>query len=455
MAQIESRNPYNQELLASFDTLSSIELNEKIELASHTFVEYRKTSVVDRKKYLLAMAKVLREGKNEYAEMISLEMGKRKIEALSEVEKCASTCEYYVEHADQFLEDTLVSTEAYKSFVAYEPMGVVLAVMPWNFPFWQVFRFAIPALLAGNVGLLKHASNVPQCALLIQEVVEKAGFPENVFQTLLISSSQVKEVIEHDVVKGITLTGSEYAGAKVAELAGKSIKKTVLELGGSDPFIVLEDANVEKAVETAIISRYMNAGQVCIAAKRFIVSNKVLPTFLEKFKEKVAALKIGNPLEESTTLAPMSRRDLVIELDEQVQTSVKQGAEIVMGGKVDVNNPSFYEATILTNVEKGMVAYEQELFGPVAVVLSFDTEEEAIRLANDSVYGLGASIWTEDLQKGEELARKVDVGCVFVNEMVKSDPRLPFGGVKLSGYGRELSVLGMREFMNQKTIFIK
>lgn len=452
MTQIESRNPYNNQLLTSFEELSDQVLLEKIELAEKKFQTYKNTSFIERKKLFTNVAQILRTNKEEYANTISLEMGKRKVEALLEVEKCAITCEYYLENAESFLADTLIESDGQKSLIAYQPLGTILAVMPWNFPFWQVFRFAIPTLFAGNVALLKHASNVPQCALLIQDIFEKAGFPVGIFQTLMISSSKVEKVIENSIVKAVTLTGSEFAGSKVAEKAGKMLKKTVLELGGSDPFIVLEDANIEEAVEKAVLSRYLNAGQTCIAAKRFLVDKKIENNFVSLFKEKVQKLVMGNPLEKTTTLAPMARMDLVKDLEKQVNDSVEKGAIIEIGGKA---KGGFFEATILSNVQQGMSAYHEELFGPVAVILPFETEEEAIKLANDTVYGLGASVWTKDVKRGEKLARKIDAGCVHINEMVKSDPRLPFGGVKLSGYGRELSLLGIREFVNQKTIYVK
>ena len=452
MAQIESRNPYNNKLLTSFEEISDQVLFEKIEYSQKTFKVYKQISFIERKKLFTNLVQILRTNKEEYANTISLEMGKRKIEALSEIEKCVITCEYYLENAEQFLADTFIESDGQKSFVAYEPLGTILAVMPWNFPFWQVFRFAIPTLFAGNVALLKHASNVPQCALLIQTIFEKAGFPIGTFQTLMISSSKVEKVIEHPIVKAVTLTGSEFSGSKVAETAGRMLKKTVLELGGSDPFIVLEDANLEDAVQKAILSRYLNAGQTCIAAKRFLVAKKIEKAFVSLFKEKVQKLIMGNPLDESTTLAPMARIDLVKDLEKQVNYSVAKGAIIETGGK---SQNAFFEATILSNVQKGMPAYHEELFGPVAVILPFETDEEAIELANDTVYGLGASVWTDNLKRGEKLAREIEAGCVHLNEMVKSDPRLPFGGLKLSGYGRELSLLGIREFVNQKTIYVK
>lgn len=455
MTHIESRNPFNNQVLQTFEELSDTTLIKKIELSSRTFATYKETSFDQRKKWLIKMAEILRKNKKEYADMMSLEMGKRTSEAIAEIEKCALTCDYYAENGEQFLQDTLIESDAQKSLVSYHPLGTILAVMPWNFPFWQVLRFAIPALLAGNVGLLKHASNVPQCALAIQQIIEQAGFPIGAFQTLLISSSKVQQVIENPIVKAVTLTGSEFAGSKVAEIAGKMIKKTVLELGGSDPFIVLNDANIDQAVETGIVSRFMNCGQTCIAAKRFLVDKKIEKEFVEKFTTKARMLQIGNPLEKETTLAPMARMDLVTDLEKQVNDSVKQGATILVGGKKIKGEGSFFEATILANIQKGMPAYDEELFGPVAVIIPFETETEAIEIANDTPYGLGASIWTKDVVRGESLARKIEAGCVHVNELVKSDPRLPFGGVKLSGYGRELSMLGIREFVNQKTIYIK
>jgi succinate-semialdehyde dehydrogenase/glutarate-semialdehyde dehydrogenase len=382
-------------------------------------------------------------------------MGKRIAESRSEVEKCAWVCEYYAENAGQMLADELMESDASKSMAVFNPLGPVLAVMPWNFPFWQVFRFAAPALMAGNAGLLKHASNVQGCALAIEEVFRDAGFPGDIFRTLVISSSQVEAVIAHPAVKAVTLTGSERAGSQVASLAGKFLKKSVLELGGSDPFIVLADADLEEAAKVAVSSRMITSGQTCISAKRFIVEQQVAAPFLEKVKALMEAYQPGDPGLEGTSLAPLARPDLVDDIDNQVKRSVAQGAKIVSGGSRIQGIGNYYSPTILTDVSKGMPVYMEETFGPVAVVLPVKNEQEAVEVANDSLFGLGASLWTSDAKKGEELARKIEAGAVFVNGLVKSDPRLPFGGIKNSGYGRELSAYGIKEFVNIKTVWIK
>ncbi len=400
-------------------------------------------------------AGVLRERREHYAGLITQEMGKLYTEALAEIDKCALGCEYYAEKGPAFLADEIVASDAGRSLVAYQPLGTVLAVMPWNFPFWQVMRFAAPALVAGNTGLLKHASNVPRCALAIEEVFREAGFPEGVFRTLLIPASAVQGVIEDARVQAVTLTGSEPAGRQVASTSGLNLKKTVLELGGSDAFIVLEDADLEHTVSQGVLSRFMNAGQSCIAAKRFIVVDAIADAFIARFKSAVEALIPGDPMHAQSRLAPMARNDLRDELHEQVEDTIKAGAVAVTGCTVPEGPGAFYPASILDRVEAGMRAYEEELFGPVAIVLRARDEDHALALANDSRFGLGGSVWTQDTQRGEALARRLQCGCAFVNGLVKSDPRLPFGGVKASGYGRELSHHGIREFVNAKTIWIK
>ena len=420
--------------------------------ASHA---WRDTPMLDRCALMQKAAEVLRANVDEYAHIVTQEMGKLINDARAEVEKCATACDFYAENGPKFLADEMIESDAGKSYVAYLPLGTVLAVMPWNFPLWQVFRFAAPALVAGNTGVLKHASNVPQCAQLIENVFKQAGFPENVFRTLMISASQVKSVIEDSRIHAVTLTGSEAAGRQVAATAGSSLKKSVLELGGSDAFIVLEDADLDLTVDAAVVSRFLNTGQSCIAAKRFIVVDAIAEDFITRFKAVVEALQVGDPLDESTTLAPMAREDLRDELHTQVTDSLASGAVAVTGCEPVDRAGAFYKASIIDRVEPGMRAYHEELFGPVAIVIHARDEEDAIQIANDSPYGLGGSVWTQNLKRGEALALRVESGCTFVNGMVKSDARLPFGGIKNSGYGRELSQHGIREFTNAKTIWIK
>jgi succinate-semialdehyde dehydrogenase/glutarate-semialdehyde dehydrogenase len=382
-------------------------------------------------------------------------MGKLVREAHAEIEKCAWGCEFYAEHAEAFLRDEVIRTDASSSYVSYPPLGTVLAIMPWNFPFWQVFRFTAPALMAGNTALLKHASNVPQCALAIEEIFHKAGFPGGVFQTLMISATQAEKIIADPRIHAVTLTGSEAAGRKVAAAAGAALKKTVLELGGSDAFIVLADADLEPAVNTAVASRFLNCGQSCIAAKRLILVESIAEAFIDLFRRKAHTLRMGDPAREDTQIGPMARADLRDQLHQQVADSVTAGASFALHGGPAAGPGFFYEPTVLDQVRPGMRAYEEELFGPVAVVIRARDEEDAVRIANDNRYGLGATVFTRDVKKGEHLARRIQSGSSFVNGMVKSDPRLPFGGIKASGYGRELSVHGIREFVNAKTIWIK
>jgi succinate-semialdehyde dehydrogenase/glutarate-semialdehyde dehydrogenase len=426
---IQAINPKNGQLIQTYEELAPDEVKGILRAAHEEFLLWKKTSFAERATLMKNAAKVLRENADEYARVITDEMGKPLADARGEVEKCAWVCDYYAENAESFLAPELVETDASKSFVAYQPLGVVLAVMPWNFPFWQVFRFAAPALMAGNAGVLKHASNVPASALAIEEVFLKAGFPKNLFRTLLIGSKQVAAVIENPLVKAVTLTGSTPAGKAVASKAGEMLKKTVLELGGSDPYIILEDANLEEAVGTCVASRLINAGQSCIAAKRFIVVASLVTAFEELFVQKMNAQRIGDPLDPATTVGPQARHDLREELHEQVQKSIAHGARLLLGGSIPDDPGAYYPPTVLTDVKKGMPAYDEELFGPVAAIIPVKDEIEAIRVANDT-------------------------SC-FVNTNVRSDPRLPFGGINESGYGRELSYFGIREFVNIKTIFVK
>ena len=417
--------------------------------------EWAATPIEQRSHLMRKVAEVLRANKDQYALIVTTEMGKLINDARAEVEKCASVCDFYADKAATFLQDEYIESDAGKSYVAYFPLGTVLAVMPWNFPLWQVFRFAAPALMAGNTGVLKHASNVPQCALMIEEVFTKAGFPNGVFKSLMIRASQVENVIKDPRVHAVTLTGSEPAGRQVAATAGAHLKKSVLELGGSDAFIVLDDADLDETVKAAVISRFLNTGQSCIAAKRFIVVDEIAEDFVNRFKSAVEALNMGDPLDENTTLAPMARTDLRDELHEQVKNSIAAGAVAVTGCEPGKGKGAYYQASILDQVKPGIAAYHEELFGPVAIVIRARDEADALHIANDSPFGLGGSVWSKDTLRAEQLARHVQSGCTFVNGFVKSDPRLPFGGIKNSGYGRELSAHGIKEFVNAKTIWVK
>ncbi len=433
------------------------EINQAIEKSHEQHLSWKEKSISYRASLMRKVAQVLLQGKVEYAKIMTIEMGKPLKEAISEIEKCAWVCNYYADSAGGFLKKKVIKTEAFKSFICYDPLGVILAVMPWNFPFWQVFRFAAPTLMAGNGAVLKHASNVPRSALVIQDVFERAGFPKGLFKTLLVGSKAVKGIIEHEKIKAVTLTGSGPAGSAVAGIAGKNIKKTVLELGGSDAYVILEDADLDEAVEACVTSRLLNSGQSCIGAKRFIVVEKIYDDFLKKFKNKMKTKKMGDPMKEDTDIGPMARFDLRDELHNQVNQSVKQGAKVILGGKIPRNRKgAFYPPTILVNVKRGMPAYDDELFGPVASVIKVADQAEAIEIANDSRFGLGAAVFTQDRKLGEYIAmKKLEAGACFVNAFVRSDPRLPFGGIKTSGYGRELSKDGILEFVNAKTVYIK
>lgn len=453
---MQAVNPTTGETIKTYPEMMPTEVSDIIEKAHAAFLHWRQTSFVERGQLMKQAARILRQKAREYATLMAQEMGKPVKDGRAEAEKCAWACDYYADHAEQFLQPEVIKTDAHKSFVTFQPLGVVLAIMPWNFPFWQVFRFAAPTLMAGNAGVLKHASNVPGCALAIEAIFQQAGFPDHLFATLLIGSSQIDAVLEHPLVTAATLTGSTPAGTAVAKKAGALVKKTVLELGGSDAYIVLADADLEAAVTTCVTSRLINAGQSCIAAKRFIVVEPLRERFEERFVAQMRAAKIGDPMQEDTTAGPLARHDLRDDLHRQVQESMAQGATCLLGGEIPEGKGAFYPPTVLTNVKKGMPAYDEELFGPVAAIIPVPSEEEAIRVANDSVFGLGAAVFTQDLAKGERIAaEELEAGCCFVNAFVKSDPRLPFGGVKASGYGRELSHYGIKEFVNIKTVFVK
>lgn len=453
---IATINPSNGEVIKTFSALTNSEIEAKLDLAERAFSQYRRVAFADKANWLKKAADILERDRNMFAETITLEMGKTLKSAVAEVEKCALVCRYYADNAAQFLADVPATTDATKSFIKYQPLGIILAVMPWNFPFWQVFRFAAPALMAGNVGLLKHASNVPQSALAIESIFREAGLPEGVFQTLLIGANQVSSIIADDRVKAATLTGSEPAGASLAQLAGQNLKKVVLELGGSDPYIVLESANLENAVNTAVIARLLNNGQSCIAAKRFILAESIASEFTQRLVEKFAMLKIGDPMESDTDIGPLATPEILQDLDRQVQICLKEGATVLIGGKsLSDRSGNFYAPTILTDFAPNSIAYTEEFFGPVALLFSVKGIDEAIELANRTPFGLGASAWTENTTEIDRLITDIDAGAVFINGLVKSDPRLPFGGIKRSGYGRELSIQGIHEFVNIKTVWIK
>jgi len=453
---LQSINPANLQNIKTYLQMSPSEVREIIDLTNSAFEEWRETSFSHRSKLMTNAGDVLRVKKEEYSKLMTLEMGKPIAQSRAEVDKCTWICEYYAENAEKFLSDELIITDASKSFVAFQPLGVVLAVMPWNFPFWQVFRFAAPGLMAGNAGILKHASNVSGCALAIEEVFRAAGFPENLFRTILVPSSQMEEVIKNEKIKAVTLTGSVPAGKAVAKTAGSVLKKTVMELGGSDPYVILEDADLEMAADTCVTARLINGGQSCIAAKRFIINEKIYDEFEKLFVERMKSKKMGDPFDESNYIGPQASVPLRDELHQQVEKSIELGAKLLLGGKIPELNGAWYPPTVLSNVKKGMPAYDEELFGPVAALIKAKDEAEAIQIANDSIFGLGAAVFTKNSERGELIAKEqLDAGCCFVNASVKSDPRLPFGGIKESGYGRELSSFGIREFVNIKTVYVK
>jgi succinate-semialdehyde dehydrogenase / glutarate-semialdehyde dehydrogenase len=452
---IASVNPATGETVRTFEALTSQQLDAKLQLAADTFRSYRFSSFAEREHMMVRAAEILEADKEDFARTMTIEMGKPIKAAIQEVEKCAWVCRYYAEHAKDHLADRVVKTNATKSYVHFQPLGPVLAVMPWNFPFWQVFRFAAPALMAGNVGLLKHASNVPQCALAIEEIFRRAGFPEGSFQTLLVGSDAVHRIVEDARVVAATLTGSEPAGRSVATVAGKNIKKTVLELGGSDPFIVMPSADLNEAVTTGVKARTINNGQSCIAAKRFIVSAEVYDKFSEAFVAEMKALRVGDPMQSQTDVGPLATPQILNDLDEQVKKSVAAGARVLTGGNRLTRPGNFYEPTVLSNISRDAPGYCQEVFGPVALLFRVNGIDEAIRLANDTDFGLGTAAWTNDEKEIDRFVDELESGLVFINEIVASDPRLPFGGVKNSGYGRELGEFGIREFVNVKTVWIK
>ena len=452
---IATINPATGETQQTFDELDPQQLEQKLQLAADTFRSYRNTSYAQRAEHMLQAASLLESDKQKFARLMTLEMGKPIKGAVAEVEKCALVCRYYAENAARHLADQVIETNAKRSHVQFQPLGPVLAVMPWNFPFWQVFRFAAPALMAGNVGLLKHASNVPQCALAIEEIFQRAGFPNGAFQTLLIGSSFVEQVLNDRRVAAATLTGSEPAGRSVASIAGKQIKKTVLELGGSDPFIVMPSANLEVAVSTAVKARTINSGQSCIAAKRFIVAAEIYPEFERRFVKEMKKLKIGDPLQEATDIGPLATEQILKDVADQVQTSVAAGAVVLAGGQKLKRPGNYYEPTVLTNIPADSPASCEEVFGPVAMLFRVGGISEAIELANNTSFGLGAAAWTNDTAEQERFINELEAGSIFINGMVASDPRLPFGGIKNSGYGRELGEFGIREFVNIKTVWIQ
>ena len=452
---IASINPATGQVLKTFEPLSDAQIGKKLQLAADTFSKFRKLSFSERARIMARAGEILEVEKEALGRLMTTEMGKTLKSAVAEAAKCAWVCRYYAENAERFLADEVVETPAKKSFIRYQPLGVVLAVMPWNFPFWQVFRFIAPGLMAGNVGLLKHASNVPQCALKIEEILSQAGFPQGAFQTLLIGAQQVDAVLSDDRVSAATLTGSEGAGIQVGVSAAKRIKKVVLELGGSDPFIVTRNASLDQAIATAVEARIINNGQSCIAAKRFIVLDEIAEKFESGFVSRMKSLKVGDPMDPQTELGPLSTADAVKSLHADVQKTIQAGARVLTGGRPIERPGNYYEPTVLTNIPKDSPAYREEFFGPVASVFRVKNIDDAIRLANDSRFGLGASAWTNDPQEREQFENEIQAGMVFINKMVVSDPRMPFGGVKSSGHGRELGVHGIREFTNIKTVWVE
>ncbi len=447
-------NPTTEEEIKSYDRISEKIAKEKVAKANEAYKSWKKTSFSERSKLMLKLATIFEENKEEYAQLATLEMGKVISQSRKEIEKCALICRYYANNIEELLADEVIETEASKSYVTFQPLGVTLAVMPWNFPFYQVIRFAAPAVMTGNTGVLKHASNVQGCAFALEDAFKKAGFPEGVFTNLNVSSDHIKAIIEDKNIIAVTLTGSEPAGRSVAKIAGENLKKTVLELGGSDAYIILDDADLEKATDLATFGRLQNNGQTCIAAKRFIVLEEIYDDFIKLFSKKMEEAKMGIPTDEDVYYGPMARVDLRNEIHEQVEKTIKQGGKLIIGGKIPDRKGAYYPATILADLKPGMTAFDEELFGPVASVIKAKNEEEAIELANNSTFGLGSGVITGNSDRGEKVALQLEAGNSFVNKLVVSDPRMPFGGIKNSGYGRELSNYGIREFVNTKSIWI-
>ncbi len=452
---IQSINPYTKKLIASYSPLNSDELDKSIQKTAQSFQVWKHFSFHERSVLFLKMAELLRKNHEKYAILISTEMGKIIRESRAEIEKCAWLCEYYTENTEDLLAKETTKSDASNSYVQFDPMGIVYAIMPWNFPFWQVLRAAVPRIMAGNTMVLKHAPNVMGCATAIEDLFIKSGFPKNTFTNLIIPIELSEQVISHPAICGVTLTGSLQAGSAVAAQAGKYLKKSVMELGSSDPFIVLKDTDIHQACKTAVVSRMLNAGQVCISAKRFIVEEEIYEQFVEEQKALIQNLKLGNPLSEDTDMGPMAREDLLNTIESQVKKSVEMGAKIICGGKRFKKDSWFYKPTLLINVTNLMPVFMEETFGPVSIIIKAKNADDAIKIANDSSMGLGASIWTNDLKLAEKMATKIEAGAVFINGMVKSDPRIPFGGIKQSGYGRELGTYGIKEFLNIKTIWVK
>ncbi len=448
-------NPYTGEKIAEYQYIGAAEIDKKLELAHRAFLSWKSLSYEKRGEMFKNLAALLRSNKEEYATLITTEMGKIIVESRAEIEKCAWLCDHYAENAESMLKPEYFETDASKSYVRFDPVGIIYGIMPWNFPFWQVLRAAVPTMMAGNVFVLKHAPNVFGSAETIERLFIEAGFPDNVFTNLLIPVELSERVIANAYVEGVTITGSQRAGAAVAAQAGKHLKKSVLELGGSDPYIILKDAEFNTSCKTGVCSRFLNAGQVCISAKRFIVEKPLLEEFIIEQKRLLENMILGNPMDETVDMGPMARADLLENIENQVKKSVEIGAEIITGGKRIDNKSLFYKPTLITNVKHGMPVFDEETFGPVSVVIAAEDPDDAIRIANDTPYGLGASIWTQNLELAERLASKIEAGAVFINGMTKSDPRLPFGGTKRSGYGRELAYMGIREFVNAKTVWVK
>ncbi|EAY27126.1 NAD-dependent succinate-semialdehyde dehydrogenase [Microscilla marina] len=449
--EFNSINPYNDQMVGQHTAQTEQEVADALKKAEDAFNSWKKVPLATRASFMVKAGSVLRDNIEEYARMITLEMGKPMAESRSEINKCAWVCDYYATHAEQFLRAETIETDAQKSLVKHEPIGCVLAIMPWNFPFWQVFRFAAPALMAGNTGLLKHAPNVFGCAKQIEEVFIKAGFPSGVFQNLIVHHDQTESIIAHETIKAVTLTGSERAGAAVAEMAGRYIKKSLLELGGNNAFIVWEDADIDQAVKTAVGARMLNAGQSCIAAKRFILIESIYDEFVSKFTTAVQNLKSGDPIDEQTEVGPLARKDLADQLQAQVQKSIQSGAQLLLGGN---QKNCYHEPTVLGDVKPGMPAFDEETFGPLAAMIKVKDAKEAFELSEQSKYGLGVTVFTRNVEKALSMSDQVSDGAYFINQLVKSDPRLPFGGTKRSGYGRELAKDGMMEFINRKTIYV-